>query len=279
MLKSDSIEAKYIMQKWKIFEQEACNYLNKKIRHEGVRFSLTGGSDSYSRDIEVFWKDKRLCSVECKYKKSQASQFVVIHDLQKKKFKWSSENKSTKEGALNVVKHMNKKYSYYSQVPKCKTNVELCIKTSFMYARVIKQINKKACFIVASNYENRFSPERPLILEATRNIKNIFNIKGKYRAKQSGSRSLPKKDFDKVLHCEVKDGRCHVYDPVGNLPSKNPGAESIYLGKPDNDGYREYRKLSNTRNPSVIFTLELKKNQRHTSLELLRKYVISNTSK
>jgi hypothetical protein len=148
-----------------------------------------------------------------------------------------------------------------------------------MYARVIKQINKKACFIVASNYENRFSPERPLILEATRNIKNIFNIKGKYRAKQSGSRSLPKKDFDKVLHCEVKDGRCHVYDPVGNLPSKNPGAESIYLGKPDNDGYREYRKLSNTRNPSVIFTLELKKNQRHTSLELLRKYVISNTSK
>ncbi len=255
------------MEKWKQFEKNSAIFLNKNICLNGVTFEPLGASDSNACDIKVQKDDNLLFSIECKYCPAQSSQFVVKRGSDSDKFIFSEENRSSSEGAEAIIQHMNQNFSYYSQSSTSDTNLDLICDKSLMYDRVVKQLNGKSVFFAASNYLSNFSDVRPLVLDLISEIPNYFDITGKFRTKQSGTRAALEKHLRHVSGHKKIQGKFYIHDPHCYLENYHPNDQSIYLQAPNAQGYRALRKRSSVRNANVIFSLTLKDKVRHLDLK------------
>lgn len=77
---------------WQKFEQMAVSYLKGKY---GNFFELKGESNSNTSDI-LFRKECNSFFIEVKMPEAQCGQFVLIPNKEKKKFEYSSKNKTKK---------------------------------------------------------------------------------------------------------------------------------------------------------------------------------------
>lgn len=265
--------------KWQKFELNVTEYLNSIYGDESLKFICKGGSDSTKSDIFLIHNDKNVLNIECKYHVSQSSQFVLMEDLDKKKFYFSPRNKSDKNDAKNLINHINDNYQYYSKKNSLKyLNNKLICDLSIIEEYVINNLQKKSSLIITSDFTDNFSNKKPLTISKVRDIPKNYNITGTYRTKQSGTRAAIINDTSTLpIDIIKKNDRLYIYDP--NEKNNKYQDNHLFLSKVNTEGYREIRKRSSTYNANVIFNLQLKDDRKqHTCNNFLKNEIIQNTT-
>lgn len=262
--------------KWKEFELNVVKYLNEHYGNDSVNFICKGGSNSTKTDIFVMYNDSNIFNIECKYHKSQSSQFVVYENDKDKFFYFSPRNKSYENDALPIISHLNENYEYYSRNNNSKKgSAPIICDKRLMSDYIIKNIKNKASVIISSDFTDNFNPKRPLTITNVTDFSENYNVSGMYRYKRSGSRSVIKKDLTNFQHkYELINDRFYVYDPNKKLDDYQDN-KKLFLSKDIvMNGYREIRKRSNTNNRNIIFQVELKdKFKIHTNKEFLNNII------
>lgn len=256
------------MKKWKQLEENVFYWLNKNFSSV-CNFELKGKSDATTSDILVTNKTTNSCYyIEIKSEISQAGQFVVIYDEVNKLFYWSSANKSENNiHSQKIINFMNEYKDEFKKVSEQNLLININNETCFEWVKDFYNQKKVKFFIVP--YSNSY------LIWPIEKIELIFEIKAIYRVKKSGSNSIPRRDFDKIKslikNAEFIEENNKFYALVKNkiLNNKINYDENDYqysliddFNKFNNRSYIKYelRKLSKTRNPNVIFKINVKKN-------------------
>lgn len=246
-----------------LFELKCYKYLKNKYTSEKVKFLHKGGMDSTESDIAVF-KDKLLSFyVEAKDPIAQSGQFVLIPNNEAKTFTFSKNNRSLPNEMTNIIiKYMNNNFNKF--VNAGTAGEKLNIDNSVFSNWIIKHYeNKNVKYIISYNQN--------FIIFPIRKFAEYFIITGNYRIKKSGSGTPAKKDIDiikdyiksvyssAIFSQEGKKLFVSISTPI-NKNKFNNGKYTYYLSKQKSNLY-EIRKLSNTHNMNVIFSIKLIKNQ------------------
>lgn len=255
---------------WQDFEINTTEYLNDTYGNSSLIFIHEGGFDSCKPDIYVYRDKVNIFNIECKFKNSQSSQFVLLEDPSNKTFSFSSKNKSNEDDAKDLIVHVNQNYDYYSKKTSGnRRNNKLICDQDIINNYVVKNLRRKSSIVIASDFTNNFSDSKPLTVSKIVDIPINYNITGTYRTKQSGTRRANDNDI-RLLNLETKkiNDKSFVYDPTQKLNSYQDG--NIFLSKVNQDGFREVRKRSKTYNSNIIFSLSLKDNAKiHTPKSFL----------
>ena len=259
---------------WKAFEKECVEYLNKAYTPtKQCTFTLNGGSDSTASDIVVKTKSGNTFNIEAKMPAAQAGQFVLFPNEKERIFEYSDRNRSPKNSiAEKIVECMTSDYNTYCN-PKTK-GIELDLPVSLMFDWVkdyYSTVKQTRYFI--TQYDNEF------VIMPVEKIDKYFDISGTYRVKKSGS-CCPSpnnvQEIEQILKEEglesgtplFKDDECQVFIQ-SNCPDTFMLAGTSYRYKFNNIKGNIYgiRRLSNTANANVIFSLTAKTPQQKADLE------------
>ncbi|WP_343102059.1 hypothetical protein [Romboutsia sp. MSSM.1001216sp_RTP31141st1_G3_RTP31141_220114] len=250
---------------WELFEKESTSYLNSTFGNDRISFQLQGSHDSTVADIKTYIDGNFKFSIEVKKKSAQSGQFVLLDNGNQ--FIYSPKNKSDiNEFSRLILEYMNKNYSTYRDVSTNALEIALPQK---IFESWIKNhyLNKEVKYIITNNDSN-------YIIFPLDKYGEYFNIKANFRIKGSGSSNMPKSDQE-VFSNLIKDKYCDneiTFDGKKAyciIDTDIPDKSKIFCNK-NNRRYQlnkispkkyEIRKLSNTRNANVIFSIELIANQ------------------
>lgn len=244
------------MEKWKEFELDCTNYLNKNY---GKFFYHLGFSDSTVSDIKYCNGNKEFY-IEAKMPYAQSGQFVLLPDFQNKKFIFSPKNKSTKNTYTDlIIRYMNKDFDKYMNAGTAGKDV--LINQNLLSDWVISSYRKKGVkfFITKDNGYIIFPIEK---------FGEYFKITAKYRIKKSGSSKVSKSRQADVI--DIINSMNIIFELLDdfNIASnmlldkkRFKVLDSDYMFSYLKDNIYRIRKLSNTRNANVIFSIKLLKNQ------------------
>ena len=102
------------MSNWENFEKNCKNYLTTNFGMF-AKFEHCGGTDSSTSDILVNVKDESSFYIEAKMSTAQCGQFVLLINLNEKKFQYSSKNKTSEnEYSKMIVDFMNNNFETFS---------------------------------------------------------------------------------------------------------------------------------------------------------------------
>ncbi len=242
---------------WRLFEKNATSYINEVLSETDYCAENLGGSNSNESDIRIFNNNQTIIHVECKYKISQAAQFVVLKDSGK--FIDSSKNKGNPSRRKDIIKHMNELKEYYSK----DNSIDLVCSHKIMVDAIKKHfIDKEVKYIIASNHHEDFKNNLIKIIQVN-DIDKHFIITGKYRTKRSGTRHATIRDLNslKKLAAETmpepniieKDKR--LYIKLIQPPNSKYIGSTFFLTEVSKNTYA-VRKRSKTQNRNIIFTMK-----------------------
>lgn len=260
---------------WTKFEVKATNYLNETFG-DYSKFILEGGPNSTKPDILVKTNNGDSFYIEAKCNKAQSGQFVVLNKREQKKFMFSPRNRSSNNiYSMAIVDYINMYYDKYKNVGACGINIDIDIDIfSKWIINHYKNSNVKFMITSFNNNYTLFSIEK---------FKQYFYVKAVIRKKPSGSREAPMKDMDQILgFLKEEFGISKIYRQKGEKKSH------IYVIAPEKfdefkfeingDFYQlnyiseeigcEVKKLSKTKNPTVIFSIKSKKGQDPTEINI-----------
>ena len=249
------------MERWQEFEQECCEYLNQKYGNSHIAFRLSGASDANKPDIMLYKDGRHLFNIEVKMAKAQSGQFVVKYE--NGQFVFSTANKTDEEEAAAIIAHMNKNKEKYKDVTTTSIPIDMEVE-EFSKWIVSHYLGKNEQFVITEG-------NKGFIIFPIEKYTDYFETTAAYRIKKSGS-------------CEVS--RNNVYDLKAYFKARKIPAvfsfvgkklymtgykmrikEKISVGKYDYmvssiDEHGCYlRRLSNTNNANVIFSISLKREQ------------------
>lgn len=260
---------------WQEFEKLSLEYLNSQYG-DYCEFNGKGGHDSTFPDIIAEKNGNIKFCIEAKSALAQCGQFVLIPNFESKEFIFSDRNKSPQKFAIKIMEYMNNNFSLFSNPSSKGVNLE--ISESLIYNWVFdyySQVKNTKFFI--SEFNNQF------IISHITNLPYYFNFSATYRIKTSGSSLPSKKDSVEIIECLKKHNiafkgeilfqskNCQIV-----LECDNTDQKFILFG----EKYRfqfsrvlegnlySIRRLSNTRNANVIFTIESKKEQQDLDIKL-----------
>lgn len=251
------------IRKWQQFEANVFNTL-KKFETPFLQFQEGGSCDSTIPDIKVYKNNCFSQSLECKFSKSQGAQFVVLWENKNFKYSPLNRNPETLE-TKKIITLMNNSKEYFSKIfdPSENDSVVFDIDEETSAKHFINYYSlKKTSYIISSNYLDRDFKIIPL-----KKIGQNFTLNAVYRIKRSGSRILPRCDYN-IAKTKFKEKYNQDISDLNNIIfMKDLTREECYFGDNkeyflslnENNSYR-VRKLSNTYNANVIFTLSLKEN-------------------
>lgn len=261
------------MEKWRLFEDNCVNYLNKTYGNNTVNFIGTGKSNSTTSDIKVLDYEKNLFNIESKMPEAQSGQFVLL-DIGGE-FIFSDKNKSIENEFTDlIINYINKNYDVFKNVSTKSLPIDLPIDIFESWIKNhYKSRNVK--YVITSDKNNNY------ILFPIDKYGEYFRITGNFRIKTSGSGDLPKKYEYEVQalfqenfsSCSiVREGKKAYIFTEANLPDKTKlqGNDCRFQFNKEEDRYL-VRKLSNTNNPNVIFSIKLEKHQCQDDLKMFRK--------
>jgi len=261
---------------WELFEENSTEFLNSTVQIKNLSFIRSGGTNSNISDISVNFKSKNIFNIECKFKTSQAAQFVVFNDVKKSSFFDSAKNKGKKDRRTPIIDHMNNNYKYYSS----KGSVELICNKDLMFNAVKEHYrDKKVLFFISSNHFEEFSKKNFIKVIGLNEMKDNFDISGVYRVKRSGTSDVPQKDISYVKNIISEElGKCRFEINKNKLYLQtNESLKNFYLDKekyllsPVGKNTYRVKKRSNTQNSNIIFTLTFNpKNTTDNGLKKLR---------
>lgn len=256
------------MATWESFETQCTDYLQNKFGTY-AKFERKGGSDSTIPDILVKTNTGRDFWIEVKQSPAQCGQFVLVPDLKTKTFQYSSKNitrynKQTEQ----IIEYMNQNFDEFREAGTTGKNIDIPDKTNIFSNWIIKTYGDKGVrFFITNNYTLL-----PLACFST-----YFDITARYRVKRSGSSHVGKNNINAVaeyiksqvgsaIHFRTDENKLYIISsqPLCDF-SFRPlrfvfnNYEYFFSLKSTTYGYEyEIRKLSNTYNLNVIFSIKYK---------------------
>jgi len=241
---------------WKEFEQKCLDYLQRKYRHiYSAKFVGVGGSDSTKSDILVISPGGGFY-LEVKMSKAQSGQFVVLP--KGSRFIYSPRNKYPENKfSKQIMDYMNDVFTELSQVGTAGELLDIPSGVSFGW--VINHYKLKGVkFIMSAN-------DRGYVIFPVDRMAHYFKIEARYRVKKSGSSNPSQSDYEEIK--DLINDSSAVYSRLGNELSvetidrhdgdRLEGSTHTYMLKHRYSDTFGIRRLSNTNNANVIFTVEL----------------------
>lgn len=247
------------MAAWEDFEYKCTDYLNEKF---GVyaNFIHQGGSDSTVPDILVKTKSGDLFYIDAKHSPAQCGQFVLLPNLETGTFEYSRLNVNRiNRYAEMIMDYMNNDFDAFREAGTAGKDIDMP-NGSDIFANWIIQAykDKGAEFFITNNYT---------ILPIER-FRDYFDVSAKYRIKRSGSGNVGKGRLNSVMDyieshnyiitdTRIVGDKLFVVSPqqLHNHRFILRGIE--YMFSIRGEEY-EIRKLSNTYNANVIFSIKQK---------------------
>lgn len=251
-----------MLKSWEINEKECFLYL---INNYGNKFILEGSHNSNISDIKVINKNYYI---EAKSIKSQCGQFVVLEE--NNKFIYSNKNKtSINEYSNYIINYMNNNFHLFTNVTSKPIDIMLDTNIFYSWVKNFYKLKNVKYFITKVNSNN-------YIIIPLDNIDNYFNISACYRVKKSGSSNITKNNFDEIKSLLnnidftfIEKNEKIFIKTKSHINEKLKGHVYTYQFKLIEKDLYEIRRLSNTNNPNVIFSIELiKKEQDENDLNL-----------
>lgn len=255
---------------WEIFEDNACEFLNKNVKISNITFKQGGKRNAWESDVHVQYKGNELFLIESKLSPSQCGQFVVL--LVKGRYVYSEQNHSPQdEISSSIIDYINNNIGKFE---KCGTaGVEIDMPKEVLSNWVRKHYStKNVKFFITSDSPSGF-PRNFIRIIPIENVEDNFKISATLRCKKSGTQPIPLKDFV-IVRGELRKRFVSDFSlSVNGIVKLKREPRNLYLGKDyylsKVDGGYQVRKLSKTNNPSVIFSIRYIREKRTGGFDLL----------
>ena len=268
------------MRRGESFELESLNYLKEYYSYnDSIQYVHHKTTDSTHSDIEVLINGESKFFIEAKDTNAQSGQFVLIPNDESQTFLFSPRNKSNPNSITDIIiTHMNGQYDIFKNAGKSGCEINLDSKNFINW--IISYYKQKNVRYIITKMENM------IILPIDR-FGEYFNVSAKYRSKKSGSnppaiRDIP--DIINILESNLKIKTDSIYKVIEEGKNKlyvaskrdlsgtkfDYGKYTYYLSKHEAPFDYEVRRLSNTNNMNVIFSIIAKKEQLNSDLEIFK---------
>ena len=248
------------MSSWEEFEKNCVKYLNEKF-NEYAAFEHKGGADSTVPDILVKTKNGNCFYIDAKHSPAQCGQFVLLPDINTRQFVYSSSKSDINIYSRSIMEYMNKDFDSFREAGTKGKNIDM-ENGSDIFAKWIIQTykEKNVEFFISNNYT----------IIPIDNIADYFDISAKYRIKRSGS--------DNVRANRIEIVKKYIESFNYSITNIRTAGDKLFVSSSQIshnqrfilDGYEfmfskrgnefEIRKLSNTYNANVIFSIRCKEN-------------------
>lgn len=255
------------MSSWQEFEVESTDYLNETFGNYAA-FYHEGGSDSTIPDIRVETNTNRIFYIDAKHCPAQCGQFVLLPNISTRTFEYSSLNANRINAhAIEIINFMNDDFDEFREAGTAGKDINMQ-NGSQIFADWIIQIYKEkgARLFITNDFR---------IVDID-DFSKYFNVSAKYRIKRSGSSSVGKsrlsaistyiKDNYNISSVIADDDKLFVTSSVNLHDERFIYGGYEYMISDRGSSY-EVRKLSNTYNANVIFSIDLKDNKAGLSNE------------
>ncbi|MFI3211730.1 MAG: DNA (cytosine-5-)-methyltransferase [Eubacteriales bacterium] len=255
------------MTNWQDFEQNSTEYLNT---HYGdlAKFTNYGGSNSHASDIMVETNHGISFGMEAKHCPAQCGQFVLLPDVSAQEFQYSTQNLTTlTPNSQTIIQHMNENFEEYKEAgTRGKEILFDGCSTVFSNWVIEYYQSKNTKYFITNNY-TIFPIEK---------FSDYFNITATYRVKRSGSSNVGKSNMQPVTdfivsNFETDSNRSENTKLFISMQQNMHDTRFILNSYEYMFSKREYeyeiRKLSNTFNANVIFSVSLKSSQNAVDLQ------------
>lgn len=247
------------MSKWEDFEIECTKYLNERYGKYAT-FTHQGGSDSTTPDIFVNTNSGSKFYIEAKHSPAQCGQFVLIPDIATQSFTYSTLNSNNINiYSQKIIQHMNTQFEEFKEAGTTGKDIIMSNGEDVFSFWIIENYQaKNTRYFITNNYT----------IFPIENFQEYFNVTAKYRVKRSGSSDVGKSNCSFILNyinshdyavqsTRIAGSKLFV---VSNRQLHNKrfilsGYEYMFSLR---DSEYEVRKLSNTFNANVIFSIESK---------------------
>ncbi|MBO4736034.1 MAG: hypothetical protein J5614_06525 [Paludibacteraceae bacterium] len=245
---------------WENHEKECYQYL-RNVFGQDAEFILHGGSDSTISDIEVSPKRGQSFWIECKSPQAQSGQFVAIP--RNGKFYFSERNKSLPNEITEfIINIMNRSFNTYSNAGTAGIGLNV---NSDIFAYWIKGMYKKK----SVKYFITHSTSGKFVIIPIDDFSKYYSIAATFRAKKSGSSNVAKSSQEIVAQkiveslnvsaSQIEYGvKMRVDSPLIADKQRIEINGYVYMFSKTPDGCFVIRRLSNTNNLNVIFSISLK---------------------
>ena len=248
------------MEAWEKYEIECTEYLKN---HYGnyANFDHKGKSDSTVPDIEVTTASGQNFYIETKQCPAQCGQFVLLPNIASRRFEYSPLNATEiNEFSKAIMEFMNSDFEAFKEAGTSGKDILMKDGSEVFAKWIISAYKHKGVkYFITNNY----------MMLPVEEFSNYFNVSAKYRIKRSGSGDVGKGDVSLILnHIEKKDYGIftHRTDNKKLFVSANKNIhnerfvinDTEYMFSKRGEEF-EVRKLSNTFNANVIFSIVLKK--------------------
>ncbi len=245
------------------FETKCYEYLKRVFTTSKTDFHHQGGMDSTKSDIAVIKNGKISFYIEAKDSSAQSGQFVLLPNEDTESFVFSPRNKSVPNEMTDIIiEYMNSNFHRFNNAGTSGQSIDLDM--NIFADWIVKHYKDK-------NVKYVISYDEDYVIFPIRKFKQYFNIVANYRVKKSGSGKPSQKDIIAIKQCLSKiyntakftQDNQKLYVEINELLTTNKfdfGKYTYYLSRQTTNKY-EVRKLSNTYNMNVIFSIELIKTQ------------------
>ena len=244
------------MAEWLAFEVQCTRHLNDKFGHLAT-FRHLGGEDSTVSDIEVKPKRGGKFFMDAKMTPAQCGQFVLLPNVSRGCFVFSDRNKTRLTPQVQaIIDHMNTDFEAYKEAGTAGKDIDL------------NDGGKVFCDWIVSTYLQKgteFFITNGYTILPIRDFAKHFDVTATYRVKRSGSASvgtrkapsiiqyIKSKNYPISKYC-TEDDKLFVYSSSYLHDKRFVFGDYEYMFSARGDRY-EIRKLSNTFNANVIFSI------------------------
>ncbi len=248
------------MPNWENFEIECTNYLNNKFGKYAT-FIHQGGSVSNVSDILVQTNTGNRFYIDVKHSPAQCGQFVLFANDKERKFEYSSKNNSRiNKYAIKIMEHMNEHFDEFKNAGTKGKEIIMENGSQIFSNWVIQSYKEKGTkYFITNDYT----------IIPIEHFLEFFEVSAKYRRKKSGSGSVGKSlvgFFERVLsnndahnykitNTRIDANRLFVESSIDLHNKRLIYQQYEYMFSKRNSEY-ELRKLSNTNNANVIFSIK-----------------------
>lgn len=244
------------MPTWEEFEIDCTDYLNCKFG-EYANFIHQGGTDSTLPDILVKTQSGNKFYIDVKHSPAQCGQFVLIPDITNSSFIYSKQNVNQFNSYSRLImEYMNESFDAFRESGTAGKDIKMENASKIFSDWIIQVYKEKGVRYFITNDYVIFSVEE--ILE-------YFEVTAKYRIKRSGSSEVGKARIHSILTyirtteyiisgSRIDGGKLFVKSQQ-NLHNKRFVYQQYEYMFSERNGEYEVRKLSNTYNANVIFSI------------------------
>lgn len=260
------------MKAWKVFEKDCYKYLNDTYGSICI-FEPLGDSDSTKPDIRAICKNNEKFYIETKEKESQCGQFVLFPDLATHEFEYSTKNKSSlNHYSREIINYMNCNFTDFLNAGTKGCSIDL--PKEIFYNWIKKYYLLKGVRFFITKFENDY------IVFPVEKFEKYFDVSAKYRVKKSGSSDPARSNIPEIMEIlnenkipyeiSIKDKKTFIKTATNINGVKLLGKKYSYLFNEIEQYIYNVRKLSNTKNANVIFSIKLKNTQDNEDLQFFK---------